>query len=96
VRVRAGLRRFTGVQPGEEPSAFLIFLFVGIVVASFILARAVRNGLFLAEWDAHRLVYVYVAVPLLLLVFAPLHTFFAGRSGQRAVISSPSPSSSRT
>lgn len=86
VRARAGLRRFTGVQPGEEPSAFLIFLFVAIVVASFVLARAVRNGLFLAEWDAHRLVYIYVAVPVLLLVFAPLHTFFAGRSGQRAVI----------
>ena len=56
------------------------------MVASFVLARAVRNGLFLSQFDAHRLVYVYVAVPLVLLVFAPVQTRLAERSGQRAVI----------
>jgi AAA family ATP:ADP antiporter len=75
-----------GVRSGEGPPVLLTFLLIAIIIASFVLARAVRNGLFLSEFDAHRLVYVYVAVPFVLLVFAPLHTFFAGRSGHRAVI----------
>jgi AAA family ATP:ADP antiporter len=80
------LRRLLELRAGEGSSVLLTFLLIATVVASFVLARAVRNGLFLSQFDAHRLVYVYVAVPLVLLVFAPVHTWIAERSGQRAVI----------
>ena len=63
------------------------------MVASFVLARTIRNGLFLAQWDAHRLVYVYVAVPLLLPVFVPLYTFFAAAPASGPLSRAPWPSS---
>src|SRR5262245_64561583 len=85
-RVPRRLRRLLEIRAGEEPSVLLAFLLIATVVASFVLARAVRNGLFLSQFDAHRLVYVYVAVPLVLLVFAPVQTWISERSGQRAVI----------
>lgn len=80
------MRRVIDMRPGEGPSVLLTFLLVATVVASFVLARTIRNGLFLSQFDAHSLVYVYIAVPLVLLLFAPLHTIMAGRAGQRAVI----------
>jgi AAA family ATP:ADP antiporter len=80
------LPRLIDLRAGEGPSVLLTFLLVATVVASFVLARTIRNGLFLSQFDAHSLVYVYVAVPLLLLAFTPFHTSMAGRSGQRAAI----------
>ncbi len=84
--LKGRLRRLLDLRPGEGPSVLLTFLLVATVVASFVLARTIRNGLFLSQFDAHNLVYVYVAVPLLLLVFTPFHTTMTGRAGQRAVI----------
>ena len=80
------VRRLLGVRAGEEPPVFLTFLLVATVIASYVLARTIRNGLFLSQFDAHRLVYVYVAVPLLLVAFAPIYTAIVGRAGQRTVI----------
>jgi AAA family ATP:ADP antiporter len=80
------MRRLFEVRRGEGASVLLTFLLIATVIASFVLARAVRNGFFLSQFDAQRLVYVYVAVPLVLLVFAPVHTRVADRSGQRTVI----------
>lgn len=80
------LATLTGVRRGEAPSVLLTFLFIATVVASFVLAKTIRNGLFLAQFDAHRLVYVYVAVPLILTVFVPFYTRVVARSGQRTVL----------
>src|SRR6185295_4726880 len=82
----ARLRRVIDLRPGEGASVLLTFLLVATVVASFVLARTIRNGLFLSQFDAHSLVYVYIAVPLVLLLFVPAHTAMASRAGQRAVI----------
>ena len=58
------LRRFFDIRPGEGLPVLLTFLYIAVVVASFLLAKPIRNGLFLRQYGAYALVYVYAAVPL--------------------------------
>ncbi len=68
------LRRFLDVRPGEGLSVLLTFLYIAFVVASFLLAKPIRNGLFLKQYGPYSLVYVYGAVPIALSLFVPLYT----------------------
>ena len=60
-------------------------LYLATVVAAFLLAKAIRNGLFLEAHGPLRLVYVYAAVPVALAVLVPLHARLASGRGRRAV-----------
>jgi AAA family ATP:ADP antiporter len=77
------LRRFLDVRPGEGLSVLLTFLYIASVVASFLLAKPIRNGLFLKQYGPYSLVYVYAAVPIALTLFVPLYTRAAARVGSR-------------
>ena len=79
------LRRFLDVRPGEGLSVLLTFLYIAVVVASFLLAKPIRNGLFLEEYGPYSLVYVYAAVPIALSLFVPLYTRAVARVGGRLV-----------
>ena len=79
------LRRFLDVRPGEGLSVLLTFLYIAVVVASFLLAKPIRNGLFLEEYGPYSLVYVYGAVPIALSLFVPLYTRAVARVGGRLV-----------
>jgi ATP:ADP antiporter, AAA family len=79
------VRRFLDIRPGEGLPVLLTFLYIWTVVASFLLAKPIRSGLFLGEHDAYDLVYVYAAVPLVLTLFVPLYTRVAARFGARTV-----------
>src|SRR5262245_21458716 len=79
------IRRFLDVRPGEGLPVLLTFLYIWAVVASFLLAKPIRTGLFLGEHDAYDLVYVYAAVPLVLSLFVPGYTRVAAQFGARTV-----------
>src|SRR5512143_891923 len=79
-------RRFLDVKPGEGLPVLLTFLYIAAVVAAFLLAKPIRNGLFLHDYPAYAIVYVYVAVPLVLSVFVPAYTRIAARFGSRTVM----------
>lgn len=79
------VRRFLDIRPGEGLPVLLSFLYVWTVVASFLLAKPIRSGLFLGNHEAYDLVYVYAAVPLVLTLFVPLYTRVAARFGARSV-----------
>ncbi len=81
----ARLRRFLDVRPGEGLPVLLAFSYVAVVVASYLLAKPIRNGLFLKQYGPYSLVYVYAAVPLALTFFVPLYTRAASRIGSRAI-----------
>jgi AAA family ATP:ADP antiporter len=81
----ARLRRFLDVRPGEGLRVLLAFLYVAVVGAAFLLARPIRNSLFLLQYEPYSLVYVYAAVPLALTLFVPVYTRVAARFGSRAV-----------
>ncbi len=78
-------RRFLDVRPGEGLPVLLTFLYIAVVVAAFLLAKPIRNGLFLHQYSAYAIVYVYVTVPLVLSLFVPAYTAIAARFGSRRV-----------
>ena len=78
-------RRFLDVRAGEGLPVLLTFLYIAVVVAAFLLAKPVRNGLFLRQYGPYALVYVYAAVPLVLTLFVPIYTRVAARFGARTV-----------
>ncbi len=49
------------------------------------LARAIRNGLFIQAYGPYALVYVAAASPLVLSLFVPAYTMLAARLGARRV-----------
>ena len=79
------LRRFFDVRPGEGLRVLFSFLYVAVVAAAFVLAKPLRNGLFLHRYGAYALVYVFAAVPLVLSIFVPLYARVTARFGTRAV-----------
>jgi AAA family ATP:ADP antiporter len=79
------LRRFFDVRPGEGLPVLLSFLYIAVVVASYLLAKPIRNGLFLKQYGPYSLVYVYAAVPIALSLFVPLYGRATARIGARRV-----------
>ena len=79
------LRRFLDVKPGEGLPVLLTFLYIAAVVASYLLAKPIRNGLFLKQYGPYSLVYVYAAVPIALSIFVPLYTRAVARVGSRVL-----------
>src|SRR3954447_15479636 len=78
-------RGFFDIRSGEALPVFLTFLYIAVVVAAFLLAKPIRNALFLRQYGPYALVYVYAAVPLALWLFVPIYSGLAARIGQRAV-----------
>jgi AAA family ATP:ADP antiporter len=81
----ARLRRFFDVRPGEGLPVLLTFLYIASVVASFLLAKPIRNALFLREYGPYALVYVYAAVPVVLWLFLEAYSRVTARFGSRTV-----------
>jgi AAA family ATP:ADP antiporter len=79
------VRRFFDIRPGEGLAVLLTFIYIAVVVAAFLLAKPVRNGLFLQQYDAHALVYIYAAVPVVLTFFVRAYIPIAARFGSRTV-----------
>src|SRR3954463_10374767 len=79
------LRRYFDVRSGEGRRVLFSFLYVAVVAASFLLARPIRNALFLRQYGPYALVYVYAAVPLVLSLFVPIYARVAARFGSRTV-----------
>jgi AAA family ATP:ADP antiporter len=79
------LRRFFDIRPGEGLPVLLTFIYIAVVVAAFLLAKPIRNGLFLEEFGPYALVYVYAAVPIVLSVFVRGYSEVAARFGGRSV-----------
>lgn len=85
-RLIALIRRWFDIRPGEGRAVTYSFLFVSLAVASFLLAKPIRNGLFLANYGAHDLVYVYVGVPLVISLAMPLYARLGRRVAPRALV----------
>ena len=81
----ARVRRFFDIRPGETLPVLLTFFYIAAVIAAFLLAKAIRSGLFLKEYGAYALPYVYAAVPLAVSAFVPISTRLTNRYGQRPV-----------
>ena len=81
----ARVRRFLDIRPGETLPVLATFIYIAVVIAAFLLAKSIRSGLFLKEYGAYALPYVYAAVPLAVSAFVPLSNRLTNRYGQRVV-----------
>jgi AAA family ATP:ADP antiporter len=81
----ARVRRFLDIRPGETLPVLATFIYIAVVIAGFLLAKAIRSGLFLKEYGAYALPYVYAAVPLAVSAFVPISNRLTNRYGQRSV-----------
>ena len=81
----ARLRRYFDIRPGEGLPVLLSFSYIGVVIASYVLARAIRSGLFIQAYGPFALVYVAAASPMVLSLFVPAYTILAARLGSRLV-----------
>jgi AAA family ATP:ADP antiporter len=79
------VRRFFDIRPGEGLPTLLTFIYIAVVVAAYLLAKPIRNGLFLQQYDAYALVYIYAAVPVVLTLFVRAYAPIVGRFGSRLV-----------
>ncbi len=82
----ARLRKFLDIRPAEGTPLLYTFLYVAVAVGSFLLAKAIRNGLFLQVYGASKLVYVYVGVPVVLTLLVPIYNMVVARVGHRKVV----------
>ena len=90
----ARLRRFFDIRPGEGLPVLLSFTYIGVVIASYVLARAIRNGLFIEAYGPYALVYVAAASPVVLSLFVPAYTIARRPARRRAGLPAPRCSSS--
>src|SRR5204863_8713971 len=79
------LRRFFDIRPGEGLPVLLSFTYIGVVIAAYVLARAIRNGLFIEAYGPYALVYPVAASPVVLSLFVPAYLMLARRLGARRV-----------
>ena len=80
------VRRFFDVRSGEGLPVLLSFLYVAFVVAAFLLAKPLRNSLFLNQYGPYALAYVYAAVPVVLWLFLSVYARLVARVGTRVVV----------
>lgn len=79
------VRKFFDVRAGEGLPVLLAFLYVACVVAAYLLAKPIRNSLFLKAYGPNALVYAYAAVPLVLSMFVAAYARLVARVGTRLV-----------
>ena len=53
------------MQPGETPRTLLTFAYLFLIIASYVMLKAVRNALFISEFGAMKLPYVMIGIALL-------------------------------
>lgn len=56
------LTRWLGIHPGEERVAFSLFFYLFAIIASYLLIKTAREGLFLSRYSALKLPYVVMGM----------------------------------
>ena len=67
------------MQPGEAARALLVFGYLFLIIAAYLMIKAVRNALFISEFGAMKLPYVMIGIALLAGVFAAVYIRLARR-----------------
>ena len=81
------LRSFLNLERGEEAPALLLFAYLTLVMTSYMITKAVRDGLFLYKFSAYSLPYVYLGIAAIIGFVVWVYVRFSARVGQAAVIS---------
>ena len=64
-KLRSQIRSFLDIRPGEWTMATLMFLNLLLVISTFAVVKPARSSLFLQQWGASNLPWVYIATVFL-------------------------------
>ena len=81
------LRSFLNLERGEEVPVFLLFSYLTLVLASYTIIRAARDGIFLHKFSALELPYVYIGIGIVIGFIVALYIRLAARVSQVWLIS---------
>lgn len=79
-------RSFLKLERGEELPVFLLFLYLTTALAAFVVAKAVRDSLFLKQFSAKSLPYAYIGVALVIGLVVSIYVRLASRIRQTTLI----------
>lgn len=80
------VRSFLNLERGEEIPVFLLFSYLTLVLTSYIITKAIRDGLFLHKFSPFMLPYVYLGIAALIGFVVSVYLRLSARVGQAAVI----------
>jgi AAA family ATP:ADP antiporter len=81
------IRSFLSIEPGEGLAVFLLFLYLTFALASFTIARAVRDSLFLHHYGAMDLPYAYIGVAAIIGLIVSFYVKLASHLNHATLIS---------
>lgn len=81
------LRSFLNLERGEELPAFLLFFYLTLAMASYIIIKSASKGLYLSRYSFTTLPYVYIGVAALVGLVASVYVRLASRLSQVTLIS---------
>nr|NIW79005.1 hypothetical protein [Calditrichia bacterium] len=73
------LRKLFDIRPGEGSRALLMFLYIFSVISSLLILKPMRNSLFLTNFGAENLPYVFILVAVFAAVISTIYSRFAKR-----------------
>ena len=74
------VQRLLDLRPGELERGLLLFAYLFLVISSFVVAKAVRDAMFLDQFGALLLPYADIAVALLVGLWISVYLRIAGRT----------------
>ena len=87
MNLRERLASAIGIRPGEYLEAASLFLYLLLVVASYTVSKTVRDALYISEYGALNLPYVYIAIAVLVGIFVSIYLRLAARIRQPVLLS---------
>ena len=81
------VRSYLKLERGEELPVLLLFLYLTTALAAFVIAKSVRDSLFLERFSARNLPYAYIGVALVIGLVISVYVRFASRVRQTTLIS---------
>jgi AAA family ATP:ADP antiporter len=81
-----GFERLLNLRPGEFSRGFLLFLYLFLIISSYVLGKAARDALFLARFTPIQLTYADMAVTVLVGFIVALYIWISRRVSLRNLI----------
>src|SRR5688572_8283475 len=81
------LRMFLNVKKGEERPTLLLFTYVTLVFTAYIIAKSVRDALFLDQFGASSLPFLYIGVAVVIALIVAIYIRLSFRFAQAALVS---------
>ncbi|MBD3867547.1 MAG: cyclic nucleotide-binding domain-containing protein [Acidobacteria bacterium] len=78
-QVKQYLLRISALKPGEAGKTLLLGLYLFLVIATYLIAKSVRDGLFLDRYGAFKLPYVIIGIAVAVGIFVAVYIRLARR-----------------